>query len=233
MTLVLQDLDDMISSETQKAILYGDAKTGKTTLSGTLPGKKIMLSAERGLKSLKALPKEMRAQIQGVEIREIAKLHEAYDLLESGAWSCDWLVMDSISEFAEIALMENKRTKKDARQAYGIVEEEIMTMLHAFRELPVNVLFLCKEQVKQRQIDDATSIDYFNLMMPGNTLTNKVCHLVDELWRLTIKGGKRKLICQGDGRTRAGSRSGLPAINDVDDGLEAVIGLLTAPPSDD
>jgi len=233
MSLKLMSLDDAIGKEHEKVILYGDAGVGKTTQCASLPGQKIILSAEKGLKSLKNLPAEVRAQCRAVEVRTIDGLKEAYNLIKSGEWKCDWLVMDSISEFAEIALAEHKRTKKDARAAYGTTEDDIMAMLWDFQALPVHVLFLCKEQVKPRQISDDTSIDYFNLLMPGQTLTSRVSHLVDELWRLTVRGGKRMLITQADGRSRCKSRGGLSATIDVTDGLSDVVEMLTAAPDDE
>lgn len=234
--LKITTLDEAIGNEPQKVVLYSDAGAGKTTAVGTLPGRKLLISAEKGAKSLGRLPKEMRDLVQVVEVRTIAGLREVYDEVKAGRVQCDWIALDSISEIAEIALAEYKKNgvlqgrnmNKDPRAAYGAVEDDVMHMLWDFQALPVNVLFLCKEQVKPRQINEETTIDYFNLLMPGQTLTARVCHLVDELWRLTVRGDKRVLIAQADGRSRAKSRAGLPKTVDVSDGFADVIEMLTA-----
>lgn len=232
MGITITTLDEAIGDSDPKIILYSDAGIGKTTMAGTLPGRVLILSAEDGLRSLKLFPKSERERISVAEVKDTNDLKDAYSKLQSGVIQYDWVVIDSISEVAEMMLRDLKAKSKDPRQAYGKVDDDIVGMLTDFRNLPCGVLFLAKEHVIKRQIGD-TEIDYHGLLLPGQRLTTNVPHLVDNVWRLIAKGEKRFIITKNDGRSRAKSRDGLDAVIDVSEGLGDVIAVMRAPPDDE
>lgn len=228
MGITITTLDEAIGDSDPKIIIYSDAGVGKTTMAGTLPGRVLILSAEDGLRSLKLFPASERKRISVAEVKDTDDLKDAYSKLQSGALKFDWVVVDSISEIAEMMLREYKRKDKDPRQSYGKVDDHIVGMLTDFRDLPCGVLFIAKEHVIKRQIGE-TEVDYYNLLLPGQRLTTNVPHLVDNVWRLIAKGEKRYIITKNDGRSRAKSRDGLEAVIDVSDGLGAVVESMRAP----
>jgi phage nucleotide-binding protein len=228
MGINITTLDEAVSDTEPKIIIYSDAGVGKTTLAGTLPGKVLILSVEDGLRSLKLFPASERKRISVAKVSTSDDLRDAYDKLESGAIACDWLVLDSISELAEMILREYKRRDKDPRQSYGKVDDDITDIFRAFRDLSCGVLFIAKEHVIKRQIGE-TEVDYHGLLLPGQRLTTNVPHLVDNVWRLVAKGDKRVIITKADGRSRAKSREGLDAVIDVTDGLADVVAKMREP----
>lgn len=232
MGITITTLDEAIGDNDPKIILYSDAGIGKTTMAGTLPGRVLILSAEDGLRSLKLFPKSERKRIDVAEVKDTGDLKDAYNKLQAGTISYDWVVIDSISEIAEMMLREYKAKDKDPRQSYGKVDDHIVGMLTDFRDLSCGVLFLAKEHVIKRQIGE-TEIDYHGLLLPGQRLTTNVPHLVDNVWRLIAKGEKRFIITKNDGRSRAKSRDGLDAVIDVSEGLGDVIAAMRAPPDEE
>lgn len=88
-------------------LVYGQSGVGKTTLIKTLPGKVLILSAEAGLLSLKD------TDIEYVDIRTLDDLTEAYSYILSNITEYNCIVLDSLSEIAEVVLANEKRTNKD------------------------------------------------------------------------------------------------------------------------
>lgn len=226
MPLKTTSLDETLSKTAPKILIYGDAGSGKTTLAATLPGKVLILSAEDGLRSLSLFSAEDRARISVADVSTTDDLRDAYRALKSGEVATDWLVVDSISEIAEMMLREAKAKTKDPRQAYTSVEDDVVAVLRSFRDLTIGVLFLAKEHTTKVQISDAVEVDRFGLLLPGQRLTTNVPHLVDEVWRLVARGDKRVIITSTDGRSRAKSRHGLDREIDVSGGIADVVARL-------
>lgn len=228
MGIAITTLDEAISDTDPKIIIYSDAGVGKTTMAGTLPGKVLILSVEDGLRSLRLFPASERRRISVAKVATSDDLRDAYEKLSAGQITCDWLVLDSISELAEMILREYKRTDKDPRQSYGKVDDDITDIFRAFRDLSCGVLFIAKEHVIKRQVGEF-EVDYHGLLLPGQRLTTNVPHLVDNVWRLVAKGDKRIIITKADGRSRAKSREGLDPVIDVTDGLGEVVAKMREP----
>jgi phage nucleotide-binding protein len=228
MALEILSLDDAIGTSKPKIIIYADAGVGKTTLAGTLPGNVLILSAEDGLRSLKLFPAETRKRIRAIPVSSTNDLRECFERLDSGQIVADWVVLDSISEIAEIVLNEYKAKDKDPRQSYGKVDDDVMDILRSFRKLDCGVIFLAKEHCIKRQVSEGVEVDYYGILVPGKVLATKVPHITDEVWRLTVKNGRRVILTRNDARSRAKSRGGLDAVEDVDNGIGEVIAKLEA-----
>lgn len=211
--LKITTLREAIDDKGIKVLVYGDAGVGKTKLIGTLPGRVLVASAESGLLSLSS---SGRDDIMVVEISSIDGLREVYSHVKGvSPGGYNWVVLDSISEIAEVCLTESKIKLKDPRQAYGAVQDEVGAILRAFRDLPVNVYFAAKEQ---RTKDDATGRVSVGISMPGTKLGQSVPYLFDEVLRLIVVDDKdadgniervRWLQTANDGKSVAKDRSGL------------------------
>ncbi len=182
-----------------KALVYGGAGAGKTYLASTVQNA-IILSAEAGLLSLRQF------DIPAVKISTLEHVHEAYSHVRSGEYS--WVVLDSVSEIAEVVLAYEKSQTRDPRKAYGALSDQMMDLLRAFRDLPCNVLMTAK----QGHVDDDGRLVY-QPMMPGQKLGQQLPYLFDEVFALRIERNnegelERWLQTQSDGQYLAKDRSG-------------------------
>lgn len=212
--LKLKKLDDVIDSRGLKVLVYGNAGVGKTRLIGSLPGRILIASAEAGLLSLTSLADSKRILV--VEIASVDGLREVYSHVKGASpGAYDWVVLDSISEIAEVCLTENKAKTKDPRQAYGAIQDDVGSILRAFRDLDCGVYFSAKES---REKDEATGRVSYGISMPGSKLGPSVPYLFDEVFRLIVVDDKdekgniervRWLQTANDGKSAAKDRSGL------------------------
>lgn len=185
-----------------KVLVHGPSGAGKTRLCGTTGGKTVILSAESGLLSL------ADKDIDYIEIKSMADLYAAFPIVSASDY--EWVCLDSISEIAEIVLATEKAKTKDARQAYGELETQMMQLLRGFRDIPKNIYFSAKqEKVK----DEVTGGILFGPSAPGKKVGLAMPYLFDEVFALhTWKDNEGKvhhgLQTQRDAQYEAKDRSG-------------------------
>lgn len=181
-----------------KLLVYGGAGTGKTCLIPTLP-KPIVLSAEAGLLSIAG------ADVPYVEIDSLETLREAWSWLSKEDHGFESVVIDSISEVAEVVLNAEKKTAKDPRQAYGAMQEAMADLVRAFRDLPMHVVMLAKLD----KTADETGRLLYSPSMPGKVFAQQLPYFFDEVLALRVgTDGTRTLLTDGDGVWQAKDRSG-------------------------
>jgi len=200
MAIQLKSTGDL-GNQGLKVLVYGQAGCGKTTLSKTLP-KPVVLSAEGGLLSLKD------DNIPYIEIKSMTDLHDAYAWLQDSD-EFESVVLDSISEIAEVVLSHEKKINKDGRAAYGEMDVQLSEIIRAFRDLNMHVLMTAK---LEKQQDEMGRMLYFP-SLPGNKTAQKLPYFFDEVLALRIEKdeeGKtqRALMCDSDGLWLAKDRSG-------------------------
>lgn len=199
------------------ALIYGNAGAGKTTMALTVPEKPLVISAEAGLMPL------ADAEIDYIEVKTIGDVHEAYSFINSGDHDYKWIVIDSISEIAEVLLAEEMEKNKDPRKAYGETQMQMMGLIRAFRDLPFNVYMTAKQE---RVKDDMTGMMLYSPAMVGTKLGQQIPYLFDLVFALRIEKdaeGKdqRWLQTSGDNQYIAKDRSGKleqfeqPNINEI------------------
>ena len=162
-----------------KALVYGPAGSGKTWLARTTGAPTVIISAEAGLLSLRDV------DIPVIEVNTIADVRDAYKLLkgEQGA-EFKWIMLDSISEIAEVVLSDEKSKTKDPRQAYGALIDEMGQLVRAFRDLPKNILMTAKvERVK----DDLAGGLFYSPAMPGQRVGQQLPYFFDEVFALRVE----------------------------------------------
>jgi phage nucleotide-binding protein len=206
-----------------KALVYGHAGAGKTSLIATLP-RPIVLSAEGGLLSIAS------TDTAYIEISSMASLMEAYEWLTKSneAQGFDSVALDSISEIAEVVLAEELRKNKDGRAAYGELNNIMAGMIRAFRDLSgKHVYFTAKCEKAQ----DEQGRMLYSPSMPGKSLTQGIAYYFDLVLALRVeKDGEgntqRALMCDSDGLWLAKDRSGKLATWEAPDlaGVIAKIG---------
>lgn len=188
-----------------KMLVHGQAGIGKTCLCASLPSP-IILSVESGLLSLAGF------DILAIEIKTLDDLSEAYDWVANSEEAKQYqsVCLDSISEIAEVVLSNEKDKEKDPRKAYGNLQDIMLDLMRAFRDLSgKNVYF----SAKQERIQDDSGRLLFGPSMPGQKLAQQVPYLFDEVFcyqmvRDENNVPKRVLLTQPDGISVAKDRSG-------------------------
>jgi hypothetical protein len=187
-----------------KLLVYGHAGAGKTTLAASMP-RPIIISAEGGLLSIQG------AALPYIEVSSMETLREAFDYVsgEHGA-EFDSIVLDSISEIAEVVLIHEKAVNKDGRAAYGEMAVQMTSIIRAFRDLPgKHVLMTAKVEKSQ----DETGRILYSPSMPGNKVGQSLPYFFDEVLALRVEKdaegvAQRALMCDSDGLWLAKDRSG-------------------------
>ena len=188
-----------------KILLFGQSGSGKTRMSATLPGNTIILSAEAGLLSLRGY------DIDSIIINSWDELKEAYKYCCSKEGDkYDNIVLDSLSEIAEVVLENAKATVKDGRMAYGEMAEQVVKIVKAFRDMPnKNVIMIAKVE---RAKDELSGAMLYTPSFPGAKLAANLPYLFDEVFAMrTEKQGDevvRFIQCQRDNQWDAKDRSG-------------------------
>lgn len=185
-----------------KALVYGQAGAGKTTLATTMP-KPVIISAEGGLLSIAG------SGIPYIEVSTIEQLYEAYQWLSTPeADQFESVVLDSISEIGEVVLIHEKRVNKDGRAAYGEMATKLTELIRAFRDLPgKHVLMTAKLDKSQ----DEMGRMLYAPSMPGAKMGQMLPYFFDLVFALRVEkdaDGKpqRALMTESDGLWQAKCR---------------------------
>ncbi len=165
-----------ISAPAVKVLVYGQSGAGKTTLAKTVPGV-LVLSAEAGLLALQS------AEVDYTEVKTIGDLREAYTFL-LGDKKYSTIILDSVSEIAEVVLSAATKEAKDPRQAYGAMQDDLTALIRAFRDLPgKNVVFIAKAEKTQ----DETGKLLWSPAMPGQKLGQQMPYFFDLVLALRVE----------------------------------------------
>lgn len=190
-----------------KMLVYGRAGRGKTTLCATAPNP-FIISAEAGLLAL------TRYNLPYIEIRTISDLYEVFRWCQTSAEAKQFqtICLDSLSEIAEVVLLNAKRNVKDPRQAYGELIEQMTKLIREFRDLPEKHVYMSAKQEFSK--NEATGVMTNGPMMPGSKLGQQLPYFFDEVFQLDIESppgqpSYRYLRTQPDFVNDAKDRSGL------------------------
>lgn len=205
-----------------KITVYGQAGSGKTTLSSTTGAPTVIISAESGLLSLRHL------DIPVIEVKTIDDVIDAYQFINSSheAKHFEWVCLDSISEIAEVVLAAEKKATRDPRQAYGALQERMYELIRAFRDLPErNVYFSAKMAAEKVDIVETrttgaltTNVVVGNKVtyapsLPGTKLGQALPYFTDMIFAMRVEkdaegNPSRWLQTQPDDSYIAKDRSG-------------------------
>lgn len=211
-----------------KALVYGQAGAGKTTLAATAPAP-LVLAVEAGMLSLKRTNLErlygvgtagITYDVPAIIIKDINDLNDAYAFCATHPQAAQFktIYLDSLTEIAEVVLNAAKRAVKDPRQAYGELIEKMETLIRMFIMLQGKHVVMTAKQEPMK--DELTGVVSYGPMMPGAKLGTKLPYMYDEVWRLGINkdaqgNSYRFLQTQPEMQFQAKDRSGALAAVEV------------------
>ena len=198
--MIIQKVEEAAKGAGIKAILHGEAGSGKTYSISTIPEPEsvLILSAEAGLMSIRDNAKGMDV----IVIKKIDDLREAFEFLRSDekAKKYKTVVLDSLSEIAQQVLTAERGGKGlefssvgnsmaatkavDGRAVYGNMAERVINLIKAFRDLEgMNVILICQ----QVRIQDESGRMYYGPSMPGKQVGPAIPYLTDLVFALRIR----------------------------------------------
>lgn len=199
---------DFWTSNGIKILVHGQSGIGKTYTISTCPKPLVInVATENGLLSLR------EKKIPYITISSINELEDVMAFLQTeDNWNkFDTLCIDSLSEVAEVCLLEQKEKFKDGRKAYSQMADEMLERIGNLISIPgKNLYCICKQ--KKMQDDDGKIL--FSPDVPGNTFAQKIPYYFDEVfafrWLKDPETGEMKRMLQTypDEKYDAKDRSG-------------------------
>ena len=157
-----------------KCLIYWAPGTGKTFFAAWWEWV-IIWSAEAWLLWIKSWS-------HYAKIKTFKHLQELYKILEKNEQWYKTFVLDSVTEVNDIIINELSAEKGQMYQNdWWILWKKLMDMFRKFRDLPLNVIFICHEQTEK---DDERVVRYVP-MISGKTGT-KAPGYFDVVWRSYI-----------------------------------------------
>ena len=165
-----------VALDTVKAVLYGPPGSGKTTASATFPDV-LMLSAESGLLSVR----DKALDVWTIDTWE--DLEEAFAFLKAGGHKYKSVAIDSLTECQKklnehiVRKFPGKRRDYEdlmSQSDWGYAIDRMRRMCRAFRDLPMNVVFIALEQSEEAEEEKITKP-----ALSGKTLADELMGWVD------------------------------------------------------
>jgi hypothetical protein len=165
-----------LSLDYAKVVLYGPPGSGKTTMASTFPDV-LFLSAESGLLSVRD---------KAIDIWEITAwedLEEAFGYLRANGHKYKSVVIDSLTEVQKklnehiVKKFPGKRRDYEdlmSMSDWGYSMDRLRRMCRAFRDLPMNVVFIALEVAEITEEET-----FIKPALSGKTLSDELMGWVD------------------------------------------------------
>ena len=164
----------------EKVAIFGGAGSGKTRLLATAPAPIIIAAERNGSRSISdfAIPE--------IKTNSYAEAWEAIKYLQTPDAQALYATVgvDSISEIAEQHIAAIKPQHKNLMQAYGQLADDMIPLVKAFLDLPMNVVLLAKVG---QHTDNVSGVTKFTPLFPGNAVGELFPHLIDAIWYLGVE----------------------------------------------
>lgn len=207
-----------------KICVYGPSGTGKTSLGVTAPKPLILLSEQQGALHIKQAALRLKVDMPATLIMEepgdykavIRALHgdkkQPFKVLlkdgtvaHEGEWP-ETVVVDSLTDMGRLIVADIRKQSPpkagkdglpvDAQRFWGVLGDRMQNAVLAFRDVPVNTLFLCLSDDRMVGPDDSQVREVrpdLPMRKLGNFLAS-TCNLMGFSYRAEDrKGGKSKV----------------------------------------
>lgn len=190
-----------------KLLVYGPAGTAKTPIIGTAP-RPVVLSVETGTRSLANLPTD----VKGVHTRNAKEIRDFLNWAVSSneARNFDTICIDSLTEIAEMFLLDEMSKTTNLQRAYGEMGKHVKAMVRAINQMRHKHFYM----IAQLSYKDVAATSKRVPRFPGQELSSFVPHEIDEIYyvdRQPVPPTHQVHLCwqtAGDANTLARSRSG-------------------------
>jgi hypothetical protein len=142
----LQFVSPSAMAPTMNILLYGPSGTGKTVGATSAPGPVLVLNAEGPGALRKAREIHGADKVREVAVTGKGVLDEAYLYLREGKGGEKTVVLDTVGETYRI-LLEEIGGDRPTLQNWGDVNTLLERFVRALRDLPLNVVLVCHEEV--------------------------------------------------------------------------------------
>jgi hypothetical protein len=160
------------------------------------------LSAEAGLLSLREYDIDVAVITNLDELRAALIYLKGLKNAAKAGKRYSWVIVDSLSEIAEVLLAHEKAENVNGMKAYGEMADTMFRVIRGFRDLQgVNVVLTAKQQ----RVEDESKLLYVP-SLPGRQLSNGLAYMFGEVVRW--------LQTANDGVYECKDRSGALALNE-------------------
>lgn len=165
-----------LSLDFAKVVLYGPPGSGKTTMGAGFPDV-LILSAESGLLSVR----DKKLDVWTIDAWE--DLEEAFGFLKAGGHKYRSVVIDSLTEMQKklnehiVRKFPGKRRDYEdlmSQSDWGYSIDRFRRMCRAFRDLPMNVVFIALDQTEITEEET-----FVKPALSGKTLSDELMGWVD------------------------------------------------------
>ena len=171
------------SGKPLRILIHGESGAGKTYLSRTVPdpSRALIVAVEDGTLSLADV------DMHTVTLDKASDLPAVLDICARKTDAIDWIIIDSLTAWAEMALHEAQQQARDGRAAYGMMQDTVKRFLGADMPRSPQHIVCTAKQERVLTADGAKMVPN----MPGQTLTHKspVAHDFDAVWCLHVMRG--------------------------------------------
>lgn len=158
-----------------KSICYGAPGSGKTPLSNTAP-RPVMLACEPGLLSMRTsdVPTYTAWEVGEGHVKTAKRIDDFFQWVFNSIElkNFDTIIVDSVSEMANIYLSDAEKKNAHGLKAYGDMAENVMHHLRRLYYMQQKHIYLiCKQEILEPY--------YRRPAFPGKELHREIPHLYD------------------------------------------------------
>lgn len=180
----LKNAGDIKRNERFNMLIYAEPGAGKTSTLQYLEGKTLVLDIDGTSRVLSGLTNIDVAELNPENTSK--DMLDFYALAKSKIKEYDNIVLDNLSHYQKLWLMEKGRNTKSGQpelQHYGIFDTHLIDLISTFNSLEVNVVYTAWEGTRQIQLESG---QLYNQFLPDirDKVVNHIMGIVPVVARL-------------------------------------------------
>lgn len=180
----LKNAGDIKRNERFNILIYAEPGAGKTSTLQYLTGKTLVLDIDGTSRVLSGMSNIDVAEINPENVSK--DMLDFYTLAKSKIKEYDNIVLDNLSHYQKLWLMEKGRNTKSGQpelQHYGIFDTHLIDLISTFNSLEANVVYTAWEGTRQIQLESG---QLYNQFLPDirDKVVNHIMGIVPVVARL-------------------------------------------------